>query len=78
MDELNEKIEEYNATGITALHKWKILKWFDQDRVSKTVWRNLESHLLDVSPRSKPAILESNGVYHIYDKTKSELLKEKT
>jgi hypothetical protein len=41
--ELQNRIETVMATGHVSITRDELLRWFDQSRLSKTVWRDLLS-----------------------------------
>ncbi len=53
-DQLGNAIDELAVRGWTKLSKDILRSWYDQERMSKTIWRDIENKI--------PEFLKDNGV----------------
>jgi len=75
MERLQERVDEFAATGITQFARWELLRWFSQKRVSKTVWQTLDGHLKGANSSAKPQVIEKGEDFVVFDSAKSAPLK---
>lgn len=72
MDKIQERIEEFAATGMTKFSRWELLSSYGQERVTKSIWRSLNEYFDEKAPDRDPNFIEVADVYVIFDANKIE------
>jgi hypothetical protein len=63
--ELQNRVETIISTGHSSITRDELLRWFDQSRLSKTVWRDILDRWISVGGNAADLkVWDGDGVYH--------------
>lgn len=65
MDIITQRAEEFAQTGVTRFKRWELKSWYGAERLGKNVWRSIDEHIRDKSPRAKIKVIEVDNEFII-------------
>ena len=62
-NELYRRLERIADIGVVEIRKTELLLWYDQERVTVNIWRDLEDKWNEVDPGVSLLVGEAEGVW---------------